>query len=79
MFTNDHMLSIFRALKGAKCKVILFNSENIDYLATAQRYGFRLVDTYKKDKNSTEVTQVYSLNIDPEEKFFDPGKHSGQH
>lgn len=34
-------------LKGAKCRVILFNSENIDYKATAERYGFRLVGTYK--------------------------------
>ena len=74
-FGEKELINLFRALKGAKCKAILFNSSNIDYQATVKRYGCRLVGTYKKDKNSTEVTQVYSLNIIPDEKFFDPKNH----
>lgn len=74
-FGEKQLIKIFKALKGAKAKAILFCSENLDVEAMAAKYGFRLVGTYKKDKNTTEVTNVFSFNISPEEKFFDPKNH----
>lgn len=74
-FTEKHARQMFELFKSARCKVILFHSENPDSEEMAKSYGFRLVGTYKQKEDSTEVTQVYSLNISPEEKFFDPKSH----
>lgn len=73
-FAEKHMREMFELFKGARCKVILFHSENTDIETMANSYGFRLVGTYEKG-NTTEVTQVYSLNISSDEKFFDPKNH----
>lgn len=58
--------------KGAKCKAILYCSENLDVKDIADQYGFRLVGTYRKSENSTEATNVFAFNISSEVKFFDP-------
>lgn len=71
-FTEEHMCQLLRLFRGAKCKVILFHSAGVDFESLAVRYGFRLVGTYAKSKDQKEVTQVFSLNISPDEKFFDP-------
>lgn len=76
-FGKEQLIKIFRALKGARCKAILFNSSNIDYKSIAERYVCRLVGTYKKKAASTEVTQIYSRNISSKEKFLDPKTHGG--
>ena len=51
---------------------ILFCSENLDVEAMAAKYDFRLVGTYRKSEDSTEVTNVFAFNISFEEEFFDP-------
>lgn len=76
-FGMEHLRQIFRTLKNAKCKVVLFNYKNLDYESLAEEYGFRLAGTYGANGGkSTEETLVYSLNITPDEKFFDPPKNS---
>ena len=76
-FGMEHLRQIFRTLKNAKCKVVLFNYKSLDYESLAEEYGFRLAGTYGANGGkSTEETLVYSLNITPDEKFFDPPKNS---
>lgn len=78
-FTYNDMLDMFKLLKKAKCKVILFHSRSYWVDSKAVSYGLRKVGYYvgrnigKKPK--PYYTEVYSLNIDPSVKFFDPKTH----
>lgn len=74
-FGSKEFVNMLKSLENRDCKAILFCSENIDVEATAKRYGFRLVGTYNKGENSTEVTDVFAYKISPDEKLFDPKSH----
>lgn len=78
-FTYNDMLDMFKLLKNAKCKVILFHSRNFWFDKTAVDYGFRKVGYYVGrnigKKYKLYYTEVYCLNIDPSVKFFDPKNH----
>lgn len=82
-FTHEDMLDMFKLLKKAKCKVILFHSRSYWFDSTAVSYGFRKVGYYVGrnigQKFKPYYTEVYSLNIDPSVKFFDPKNHGGLH
>lgn len=73
-FGYKQFVDMLKMFKGAKCKAILFCSENLDVEAVAAKYDFRLVGTYRKSEDSTEVTNIFAFNISTEEKFFDPMK-----
>ena len=78
-FTYKDMLDMFKLLKKAKCKVILFHSRSYWFDSTAVSYGFRKVGYYVGRNIGRQFkpyyTEVYSLNIDPSVKFFDPQGH----
>lgn len=78
-FTYKDMLDMFKLLKNAKCKVILFHSRSYWFDSTAVSYGLRKVGYYVGrnigKKYKPYYTEVYSLNIDPSVKFFDPKNH----
>lgn len=74
-FKGRYFKDMLKLFKGAKCKAILFCSENIDVEDIAALYGFRLIGRYSKGENSTEVTNVFAFNISTEEKIFDPKNH----
>ena len=71
-FGYKQFVDMLKLFKGARCKAILFCSENLDVEAMAAKYDFRLVGTYRKSEDSTEVTNVFAFNISFEEEFFDP-------
>ncbi len=75
-FTYEDMLDMFKLLKNAKCKVILFHSRSYWFDSTAVSYGLHKVGYYvgkNIGKNFKQYyTEIYSLNIDPSVKFFDP-------
>ncbi len=71
-FKGKYFKDMLMLFKGAKCKAILYCSENLDVKDIADRYGFRLVGTYRKSENSAEATNVFAFNISSEVKFFDP-------
>lgn len=81
IFTHEDMLDMFKLLKKAKCKVILFHSRSYWFDSTAVSYGFRKVGYYVGrnigQKYKPYYTEVYCLNIDPSVKFFDPKNHGG--
>lgn len=78
-FTYKDMIYMFKLLKNAKCKVILFHSRSYWFDSTAVSYGFHKVGYYVGRNIGKEYkpyyTEVYSLNIDPSVKFFDPKNH----
>lgn len=78
-FTYEDMLDMFKLLKNAKCRVILFHSRSYWFDSTAVSYGLRKVGYYVGrnigKKYKPYYTEVYSLNIDPSVKFFDPKNH----
>lgn len=76
-FGYKQFVDMLKMFKGAKCKAILFCSENLDVEAVAAKYDFRLVGTYRKSEDSTEVTNVFAFNISSEEEFLDP-KNNGE-
>lgn len=78
-FTYKDMLDMFKLLKNAKCKVILFHSRSYWFDSTAVSYGLRKVGYYVGrnigKKYKPYYTEVYCLNIDCDIKFFDPKNH----
>lgn len=78
-FPYEAMLDMLKLLKGAKCKVILFHSRSYWFDSTAVSYGLHKVGYYVggniNSKHTPYFTEVYSLNIDPSVKFFDPKNH----
>ncbi len=80
-FTYKDMLDMFKLLKNAKCKVILFHSRSYWFDSTAVSCGFRKVGYYvggnTNSKHTPYFTEVYCLNIKPSVKFFDPKTHGG--
>lgn len=78
-FTYEDMLDMFKLLKNAKCKVILFHSRSYWFDSTAVSYGLHKVGYYVGrnigKKYKPYYTEVYSLNIDPSVKFFEPKNH----
>lgn len=78
-FTYEDMLDMFKLLKNAKCKVILFHSRSYWFDSTAVSYGLRKVGYYVgRNIGRTPkpyYTEVYCLNIDLSVKFFDPKNH----
>lgn len=78
-FTYRDMLDMFKLLKKAKCKVILFHSRSYWFDKTAASYGLRKVGYYVGRNIGRAFkpyyTEVYSLNIDPSVKFFDSKNH----
>ncbi|MCM1168093.1 MAG: hypothetical protein NC401_19080, partial [Ruminococcus sp.] len=78
-FTHKDMLDMFKLLKNAKCKVILFHSRSYWFDSTAVSYGFRKVGYYvsgnTNSKHTPYYTEVYCMNIATSVKFFDPKNH----
>ena len=79
IFRYKDMIDMFKLFNKAKCKVLLFHSRSYWFDSTAVSHGFHKVGYYVGRNIGKEYklyyTEVYSLNIDPSVKFFDPKSH----
>lgn len=70
-FSYKQYEDMFKMLtsKGAKCKAIVFHYYTAYFHDMITSYGFECVGNYGKDEKRT---CIYSLRIDPKNKFFVP-------